>query len=354
MRALSLARRVARATQVAARRAAMSFTDRSVILLYHRIAECLPDPHLLCVTPQHFAEHLDVLARWGAPLALRDLTAGLRVGRIPARGVVLTFDDGYADNLTRALPSLERARIPATIYASAGYLQGGEPYIDELQRLILERQDLPPEFGLHLGCTEYRWNAKVSHLAAPADADFPAWPDSARERIYLEMCEILRGLNAVERERVMRELRESLGSQAPPPTRRLMLSGDELRRLAAHPLIEIGSHAVNHVVLASLEPGAQADEIGHGIRLLEEALGRKVESFAYPYGSPWDVGRRTIEMVRELGLREACANTPGQVVRGSDPYWLPRFLVRDWDGAEFERQLGKFYRPQPAREAARE
>ncbi len=354
MRAATLARRIARATQVAARRAAMSFADRSVILLYHRIAECRPDPHLLCVSPQHFAEHLDILARWGVPLALRDLTARLRAGRIPARGVVLTFDDGYADNLSQALPLLERAHVPATIYASAGYLQGGEPYIDELQRLILERHDLPPEFGLHLGRTEYRWNAKISHLALPPDAGFPAWPDSARERIYLEVCEILRGLSAGERVRVMQELRASLDGQAPQPTRPLMLSRDELRRLAANPLIEIGSHAFDHVVLANLEPGAQADEIGRGIRLLEEALGRKVESFAYPYGSPWDVGRRTIAVVRELRLRDACANTPGQVVRGSNPYWLPRFLVRDWDGAEFERQLRSFYRPQPAREAARE
>ena len=119
MRAASLARRVARATQVAVRRAAMSFADRAIILLYHRIAECRPDPHLLCVSPKHFAAHLEIIQRWGTPLALRDLTAGLRAGRIPARSVALTFDDGYADNLTQALPLLERAHMPATIYASA-------------------------------------------------------------------------------------------------------------------------------------------------------------------------------------------------------------------------------------------
>ncbi len=355
MRPLSLARRIARATQVAARRAAMSFTDRAVILLYHRIAESRPDPHLLCVSPTHFAEHLEIMQRWGTPLALRDLAAGLQAGRIPARGVVVTFDDGYRDNLTQALPLLERAHMPATLYASAGNLHGaGEPYIDELQRLILESQDLQAEFGMHLGRTEFRWNAKISHLAAPTNADLPAWPDSARERIYLEVCEILRALGAKERERVMQELRASLGVTAPTPSRSLLLSRDELRRLAAHPLVEIGSHGVDHVVLANLDPAAQAEEIGTGLRLLEQALERRVQSFAYPYGSPWDVGQRTIAIVRELGLREACANTPGQVVRGSNPYWLPRFLVRDWDGDEFERRLRSFYRPQPAREASRD
>jgi hypothetical protein len=90
------------------------------------------------------------------------------------------------------------------------------------------------------------------------------------------------------------------------------------------------------------------------VQALQDILERKVESFAYPYGSPWDVGRQTIALTRELGLREACANTPGQVVRGSNPYWLPRFLVRDWDGVEFEGRLRGFHRPQPAREAARD
>jgi len=355
MRPAPLVRRIAQATQVAARRAAMSFADRAIILLYHRVAECRPDPHLLCVSPRHFAEHLEVLQRWGTPLALRDLTASLHAGKIPPRGVVVTFDDGYADNFSHALPLLERARVPAMIYASAVHATGaGEPYIDELQRTILLRRDLPVEFGLRIDRTEYRWNSGMAAREGSTPTDLPAWPESARERIYLEVCQILRGLAAGERERSMQELRAQLGAGPSAEGPRLMLSRDELRALAAHPLVEIGSHALNHVVLANLDRDAQADEIRLGVQALQDVLERKVESFAYPYGSPWDVGRQTIALARELGLREACANTPGQVVRGSNPYWLPRFLVRDWDGVEFERRLRGFHRPQPAREAARD
>jgi len=355
MRPASLLRRIAQATQVAARRAAMSFADRALILLYHRVAECRPDSHLLCVSPRHFAEHLEVLQRWGMPLALRDLTVSLRAGRIPPRGVVVSFDDGYADNFSYALPLLERAHVPAIIYASAGYAAGaGEPYIHELERAILLRRDLPPEFGLRIDRTEYRWNSGTATREGATRTDWPVWPESARERIYLEVCQILRGLTAGERERAMQELRAQLGAGPAVEEPRLMLSRDELRALAAHPLVEIGSHALNHVVLANLDRGAQADEIRLGVQALQDIVERKVESFAYPYGSPWDVGRQTIALARELGLREACANTPGQVVPGSNPYWLPRFLVRDWDGVEFERRLRGFHRPQPAREAARD
>jgi peptidoglycan/xylan/chitin deacetylase (PgdA/CDA1 family) len=355
MRAVSGARRIVQATQVAARQAAMLFADRAIILLYHRVAEGQPDPHLLCVSPQHFAEHLEVLRRWGRPVALRDLSAGLRAGGIPARGVALTFDDGYADNLTQALPLLERAQVPATVYASAGHVQSGsELYIDELQHAILTRRDLPAEFVLHIGRTEYRWSATPRGKADPASADFSAWPDLASERIYLEVCQLLRPLNAAERECALQELRAQLGERPLACSLHRLLSRDQLRALDTHPLVEIGSHGLDHVVLANLDREAQAAEMRAGLRVLEEILERKVESFAYPYGSPWDVGRQTVALVRKLGLREACANTPGQVVRGSNPYWLPRFLVRDWDGEEFERRLRGFDRPQPAREVARE
>jgi peptidoglycan/xylan/chitin deacetylase (PgdA/CDA1 family) len=286
---------------------------------------------------------------------LRELSAGLRAGSIPARGVALTFDDGYADNLTQALPLLERAQVSATIYASANHVQSGaEYYGDELQHLILTCRRLPEEFAIHLGRIEYRWSAAPPGTERPAAEDSPAWPDAARERIYLEVCQMLRPLNAAERDHALEELRSQVGDRPLACSQHRLLAHDQLRTLDNHPLVEIGSHGLDHLVLANLSRNAQATEMRAGLSLLETILERKVESFAYPYGSPWDVGRQTVALARELGLREACANTPGQVVRSSNPYWLPRFLVRDWDGDEFDRRLRGFDRPQPAREVARE
>ncbi len=164
---------------------------------------------------------------------------------------------------------------------------------------------------------------------------------------------MLRPLNAAERDNALEELRAQLGDRPTACRHHQLLSQDQLRVLDKHPLVEIGSHGRDHLVMANLSRDAQAEEMRTGLSLLEKILDRKVESYAYPYGSPWDVGRQTVALARELGLREACANTPGQVVRGSNPYWLPRFLVRDWDGEEFDHRLQGFDRPQPAREVAR-
>jgi peptidoglycan/xylan/chitin deacetylase (PgdA/CDA1 family) len=82
--------------------------QRGLIVVYHRIAEPTLDPQLLCVSPQHFAEHLEIMTRSYAPLSLRALGQRVEEGRVPSRALVVTFDDGYADNLSHATPLLER------------------------------------------------------------------------------------------------------------------------------------------------------------------------------------------------------------------------------------------------------
>src|SRR4029453_8146560 len=83
-------------------------TARGVILMYHRIAAADRDPWNLCVSPERFDEHLAVLARALRPLSMAQLVQALQERRLPRRAVVVTLDDGYADNLHAAKPLLER------------------------------------------------------------------------------------------------------------------------------------------------------------------------------------------------------------------------------------------------------
>ena len=87
----------------------------SMILCYHRVAEGVDDPFQLCVTPANFAAHLDEIARYGEPSTLAELSVPSRRPR-----VVVTFDDGYVDNLTNALPIAEAKGIPITVFVTSG------------------------------------------------------------------------------------------------------------------------------------------------------------------------------------------------------------------------------------------
>ena len=97
-------------------------SPRGVILLYHRIAGPRYDPLLLDVSEFNFDAQLSLVSRTCVPLPLDEFESLRRGGRLPARAVAVTFDDGYADNLHAAAPLLARHEIPATMFVTAGMI----------------------------------------------------------------------------------------------------------------------------------------------------------------------------------------------------------------------------------------
>ncbi len=64
--------------------------------------------------------------------------------------------------------------------------------------------------------------------------------------------------------------------------------------------------------------------------------------FAYPFGTPRDYTRETIELVRQAGFELACVNRPDLTWHFSDRFQIPRLLVRDCDGETFDRWLSEW------------
>ncbi|MGV4981882.1 polysaccharide deacetylase family protein [Streptomyces sp. NRAIS4] len=95
------------------------------VAMYHSVSDCREDPHDITVTPERLDRQLAWLcARGLRGVSVRELLAARARGE--ERGLVgLTFDDGYADFVTTALPMLHRWRCSATVFVVAGRL-GGE------------------------------------------------------------------------------------------------------------------------------------------------------------------------------------------------------------------------------------
>ena len=72
-------------------------------------------------------------------------------------------------------------------------------------------------------------------------------------------------------------------------------------------------------------------------------LGSEITTFSYPYGKRCHYTRQSVRLCRELGFRKAASNFPGQAHRWSDPYQVPRHLVRDWPVGEFAARLEGFW-----------
>jgi peptidoglycan/xylan/chitin deacetylase (PgdA/CDA1 family) len=331
----------------AARRLAGLGSDRVLILLYHRVATMSPDPWSLAVTPEHFAEHLDILRRFSTPLSLRELArARANGGTVGRGGVVVTFDDGYADNLLSARPLLERYDVPATVFVSSGMSEiSREFWWDELERVLLQPGTLPAVLELEIRGRRRSWSLQdETHYSESAAWSHRAWkarnpPPSRRHRIFLEVWRELLPLSQIEQYQALDQLARWARLRLDVRPDRRTVSPEEVRALASGGLVEVGAHTVTHPRLSRISVAAQQNEISGSRKDLEEILDTPVTSFAYPYGGYEDYTRDSVRIAREAGFTSACAAVGGAVTRFSDRYQLPRLYMSDMDGEAFARLL---------------
>lgn len=289
---------------------------RLSILIFHRVL-LQPDP-LLPGDPdaERFRWQMRVLARHFNPLPLDEAVTRLRSGTLPSRAVCVTFDDGYADNASVALPILRETGVPATFFIATGYLDGGRMFNDTVIETVRRLPDGPQTLG--------------------GFVDEPVKLESAADRQAL-IQQLVRGIKYLppqERERRAAALAEAAGVELPDD---LMMRSRDVKALAAAGMT-VGAHTVSHPILASLDAAQAREEIAESRRRLESLLGRAVTLFAYPNGRPdTDYRAEHAVQVQELGFEAAVSTAPGAATMGDDPYQLPRFTP--WDRTPFRYAL---------------
>ena len=322
-----------------------------LILLYHRVIDLPLDPQLLAVTPERFANHLEVLRRRCRPMPLRDVVDGAAQDSLPPRSVAITFDDGYADNLDHVLPSLSRFKTPVTVFVAGGpAAEQREFWWDELERICFLDDRPEPLTGFAVGARfVQRANSVCASASATATAAPTGWNvtmtgrDGPREARYRTLYDRLRPLPPHERNSFLNDLNPPGAAPTAARATHRRLSAGELGTLAKSELVEIGAHTAGHPMLSALTPNEQRREIERNKRHLERLTDKPVLAFSYPYGTPSDYTEGTVGIVREVGFNLACANHPGLVSRSTDRFQLARMLVRDWDGKTFSDQLDQWW-----------
>lgn len=309
-----------------------------VVLVYHRIAERAIDPHLQCVPVERFDEHMATLSADFSPISGQELAAHLLGHRkLPSRAVVVTFDDGYADNVTAALPVLQRHRVPATVFVSSGFLGGQHRmWVDELDELVLGAAELPEQLVVP-GATFELPSGSYGPVEAAWDITKPA--GDARTRTYLALAQLLKTADALGRESILAALREQIDPAESLDAPGTAMSVEQLRALAEDPLVTVGSHTVHHLRLASLAQHVQHAEVVCDKEALEGVLGKPVELYSYPYGGRQDIGEEAVAIVRDAGFKAGFATHYGAATPWTDRLRVPRISVSGSSAEELTQTI---------------
>ena len=272
-----------------------------VILTLHHVRPPRRDGfqpnRLLEVSP----DFLDGVMRWlrRSSLELISLDAmhrRLGEGEAGRRFVCVTIDDGYRDTLQWAYPVLKRYEVPFTVYIPTSF----PDRLGELWWVVLERA------LARTSRVSVRIDGKAHELGCSTVAE--------KRRAFARLYGSLRSLATEEELRaVIRDLAARHEVDLAALCEELCMSWQELAVLASDPLVTIGAHTVNHVMLAKVPERTARAEMDMSRALIEAALGVRPEHLAYPVGDRTSAGSREFRLAKELGFKTAVTTRPGAI-----------------------------------------
>jgi peptidoglycan/xylan/chitin deacetylase (PgdA/CDA1 family) len=272
------------------------------VFCYHQVLG-EPDPQRPGEpTAEDFARDIAIISSTFNVLTFGEAVARLRSGELPARAACVTFDDGYANNYSRAAPILEEAGVPATFFIAGGAVDEGVMWNDLAIESVAAAGGWPelPECGEPLAApdTELKGAAMTEHLL--------------KQLKYRPLEERW----VISREMYVR----NVSSELP----RLMMSRDMVRDLSDRGF-EIGGHTINHPILKEMPDENAEREITGSRDWVTTVTGSTPSSFAYPNGrTGTDYDERHVAMVKKAGFTAAASTDWGLARATSDPLMLPR------------------------------
>lgn len=283
------------------------------ILRYHAI--CGPEGYryadpAICISPDSFEQHVAYLTREYTVLRLEDAARRIAARQpLPRNAVVITFDDGYADNLVAAR-TLHKYGATATFYITAGCLAGGQPFWPaELRHLL--NSITAPRVAVHSG---------------PVSLELDVTDAVARAAAVKRLTKTFKSHPITVREELRQQLRELAQASE---MHRVMLTWDEVREMRALGMT-IGSHTMTHPNLPSAGVSAATQEITDSKARLERELDEAVTMFSYPNGGAERYCTPELQrVVAEAGFTAAVTSRNAFAGATSNVYSLERIEVEE-------------------------
>lgn len=273
-------------------------TGQLTALSYHRIDEPFRPgfdtyrPNV-SATPAGFRMQMEFIRRHYNVITCEQLALWLKGrDRLPPRAAIISFDDGYLDNLVHAQPVLCELELPATIFLCTNIIGNRIPFY---------------------------WDQAAYCFAHTRkdSADLPltgraSWSDEIeRELVMNRWFRRVKPLPDLQRTEIVNSLVSQLDVSIPTDAfSGLYLNWDQVRQLSRRG-IEMGAHTASHAILTRIPLEQVEAEVTQSKQRIEAEIGKPVISLAYPNGSASDYSTEIMAVLRKAGIELAFTLLPG-------------------------------------------
>jgi peptidoglycan/xylan/chitin deacetylase (PgdA/CDA1 family) len=288
----------------------------AILMLHHvrppRDSEFQPNRGLE-VSPEFLSHTLDWLRGEAIDIvSLDEMCRRLTERDFGRRFACLTFDDGYRDNKQWAYPILKAHQAPFAIYIPTSFPdRRGKLWWLALETVVADNERI-------VATVDGREQRYACATAAQKRETF--------DTIYWWLRSLA---DEADIHAFVEALSARYGVDMAPVGDALCMTWDEIRELAADPLVTFGAHTVNHVMLGKADEATARTELAASREVIAAALGKPVLHFAYPYGGPDLVAKREFRLAAEVGYRTAVTTRPGVLFpeHAGHPMALPRLSL---------------------------
>lgn len=293
---------------------------KSIILMYHRVIDDAPSQVIMqpgmYVTKSTFEMHIKYLKDHFELVSLDNILTNQhnQVDQHNYQATcAITFDDGWRDNYTNALPILKKYKVPATIFLSINFIGTNDWFWPEKVYYLLQKSTEPErccnsevkyllsqKMGIHIS----KNNADLISLGNKIVDRIKSFPSTYIEDFIVEWGGFLNDTF---------------------PQKRLFLNWAEIKDMSRHGMT-FGSHTMSHRILTGLPKKEKESEIEESFEVLKEAKINLTPIFSYPNG---DYDRETLDTIRYSRYRGAVTTLYGINNSHTDPFRLKRIGIHE-------------------------
>jgi peptidoglycan/xylan/chitin deacetylase (PgdA/CDA1 family) len=235
----------------------------------------------------------------------------------------VTFDDGYRNNITQALPVLEQHRAPATIFVVSGYTRTPEP-------LWFDRLDYALQHGARQGDRITVGGREMTITGTDRDTlrDIYAAIRRYAKQAVRDDAEMTRELDSLS-DHFERQGGSRLMDVFERDEWSALLTWNEISR-ASSAAVRFGSHSMHHVRVGRVSAGVARAELEGSRRDIAAHVG-DCAHFAYPDG---DFTPSVAALTRQCGYRSAVTTIDGLNVPGCDLFTLRRITMPECESGD--------------------